>query len=327
MGVDCRRQNATTAILGVCWFTLWTGFSFGAHFFTRLTIGLSTGHLDSWLTITALTICQLLIGYTVLGALLLVLKRKNRSSPPAAQLEIFNDLRPKPSMTSLYLAHAMATFATNASMVYANAGSVFTIKAFEPISTATLTSMLIGEKLRTHVIISLPLVVSGALGFVSTPSNAETATYGLALAFISNILFGVRNINLKLTHNIYSSAINKLEFLQTMSWNSAMFLYPVLFILFGAQGSLAIHISLVDSLISGVFHITYTVISTCVILKYTSTIGHATCNLLKRILVAIFFFLLGKTAISSSNWVMGMIMLIGLVIYILPDALIPIKGW
>jgi len=221
MGVDCRRQNATTAIFGVCWFLFWTGFSFGAHFFTRLTVGLSTGYLDSWLTITALTICQLLIGYTVLGALLLVLKRKNRSSPPV----------------------------------------------------------------------------------------------------------GVRNINLKLTHNIYSSAINKLEFLQTMSWNSAMFLYPVLFILFGAQGSLAIHISLVGTLISGVFHITYTVISTCVILKYTSTIGHATCNLLKRILVAIFFFLLGKTVISSSNWVMGMIMLIRLVIYFLPDALIPIKGW
>jgi len=319
----------STATLGIFWFVLWTSFSFGAHFFARRTISLSTTQFDSWLTIIALTICQLLVGSIVLQGLIMLVKRGMFPSLSEKQKTLViseDNTATEPSRMSLYLSHASATLATNAGIAFVNAGSVFTIKAFEPISSATLNSMLTGEKLGTHVIISLPLVVSGALGFVWTSAVRETATFGLAMAFVSNILFGVRNINLKLTHKNCSSVLAKLEFLQTMSWIAAASLLPVLFLLFGVQGSLFFHFSLADSFTSGLFHIIYTVISTCIILKYTSIVGHATCNLLKRILVAIFFFFLGKTAITSSNWVMGVIMLMGLLIYVLPDVF-PIKGW
>ena len=321
----------STATFGILWFILWTLFSFFAHFYARSTITAShqATRPSEWITVFLLTIVQLFIGGLVLK-LLVVLADRGLFNHFNEGLDISGDrkshrnngditeaeTKSEPSNWSMYVAHALATLSTNASIAFVNTGSAFTIKAFEPITTAVLTSMLLGSKLQTHVIISLPLVVSGALGFVWQPSLQSGATFGLAMAFVSNILFGVRNINLKLLQQ-GSTIKAKLELLYKASFIAVGVLVAMVSMIILLTERLQ-RFNIIDSVISALFHVTYTIISTCVILKYTSVVGHATSNLLKRILVAAVFFLMGKTTLSPNNWLMGAVMAIGLAIYMFP---------
>lgn len=316
--------------------------SFFAHYYARHTIessstgkpqsGSGESRIAQWAIVLLLTIVQLLVGALVLKICIALLNRgwlaswsdshstENKSSTGA----LLETGEVEPSRLSMYISHAIATLATNASMAFVNTGSAFTIKAFEPISTAALTSMLLGTKLQTHVVVSLPMVVTGALGFVWQPSLRSGAMYGLGMAFVSNILFGVRNINLKLLQRDASSIKSKLELLQTASLISAALLIAVLAVLL-LLTSVPTRFNIGSSLMSAAFHVSYTIISTCVILKYTSVVGHATFNLLKRILVAATFYLIGHTVVSASNWMMGGVLLLGLAIYVFPK-ISPFKG-
>ena len=310
---------------GIFWFILWTLFSFLAHLYARKTIrtGDATSAIDKWITVSLLTCVQLVVGGLVLKLCVIIGDRgvwQGWNDAPLDQAKP-SDMaeQTEPCQTSLYLSHATATMATNASIAFVNAGSAFTIKAFEPISTAVLTSMLLGTRLQTHTIIALPLVVSGSLGFVWQPSLQSGATFGLGMAFASNILFGVRNINLKLMHRESQSMRSKLVILKQMSLVSSVISLSISAILMIVDQSLPTRFSLTNSLSSGLFHVTYTIISTCLILAYTSAVGHATCNLLKRILVAVAFYAIGHTAVTSSNWMMGAVMLVGLAVYVCPQ--------
>lgn len=322
-----QSVQLSTATFGLFWFVLWTVFSFFAHFFARTAIksGNTEVRNQEWISVFLLTIVQLSVGGVVLKAFVILANKGMCSSLNESQEtkrggDITGDEpRSEPSSLSMYVAHALATLSTNASIAFVNTGSAFTIKAFEPITTAVLTSMLLGSKLQTHVIISLPLVVSGALGFVWQPSLQSGATFGLAMAFVSNILFGVRNINLKLLQQESPSIKAKLELLQTASFIAAGVLVAMVALLIGVT-QMPKHFDIFDSLISAFFHVTYTIISTCIILKYTSVVGHATSNLLKRILVAAVFYFIGKTVLTSNNWLMGGVMLVGLAIYMFPKA-------
>ena len=314
------------------WFTTWTLFSFLAHYYARSTIQSndSRSRQEDWVTVLLLTIVQLLVGGVVLKLFISLLNRgflatwndsitSDSKSEPLSSTE-----HVEPCRISMYISHAVATLATNASIAFVNTGSAFTIKAFEPISTAVLTSMLLGTKLQTHVVVSLPMVVTGALGFVWQPSLQSGAAYGLGMAFVSNVLFGVRNINLKLLQRDATTIKAKVELLQTASFIAAAILVVVVVLLIFVT-SMPTGFSLATGVISALFHVTYTIISTCIILKYTSVVGHATFNLLKRILVALVFYAIGHTIVSTSNWLMGAVMLLGLAIYVFPK-MCPFKG-
>lgn len=325
-----QAVQISTATFGIFWFILWTLFSFFAHFYARSTIkaGDADKRAQEWITVFLLTIVQLLVGGGVLKIFVLLANRGmfaslNEGNDSTGKKSTQNgditvtEPRSEPSTLSMYIAHALATLSTNASIAFVNTGSAFTIKSFEPITTAVLTSMLLGSKLQTHVIISLPLVVSGALGFVWQPSLQAGATFGLAMAFVSNILFGVRNINLKLLQEGAPTIKSKLDLLYKASLIAAAVLIAMVSLII-ALTERPSSFDITDSLISALFHVTYTVISTCVILKYTSVVGHATSNLLKRILVAAVFYFIGKTMVTSNNWLMGGVMLLGLAIYMFP---------
>jgi len=321
-------MQLNSAAFGTLWFLLWTLFSFFAHYFARNTIRSDSSPAvnEQWLTVLLLTVVQLGVGFIVLKIFLLL----NLSSVSNYDNISDKDSLPSPNVNepckpSMYLAHAAATLATNASIAFVNTGSAFTIKSFEPITTAVLTSMLLGSRLETHVVVALPLVVTGALGFVWQSTLQSTATFGLGMAFISNLLFGVRNINLKLLQRDAPSMTSKLQLLQAASITSVFVLLAVVFILMFVTSTYISHFDIFSSVISGLFHVTYTIISTCLILKYTSVVGHATANLLKRILVAAIFYMIGRSAASTSNWLMGALMLVGLTIYICPK-IFPFNG-
>lgn len=221
-------------------------------------------------------------------------------------------------MGAMMLAHAMATLCTNASISFVNAGAAFTIKSFEPVTTAALTSILLGVPLSSATVVALPLVVCGSAGFVAQPTIEPTGSFGLGLALISNVMYGVRNINIKLSHSSRSGEAQKLDDLWSMSAASVVALLApaVLLLLAGTS----VELDLFAVLSSGLCHVSYTIISTCVILKYMSVIGHATCNLLKRVCIALAFFFIGKQHITAGNWIMGAVFVVGLVIYVYPRA-------
>ncbi|XP_067938280.1 uncharacterized protein [Watersipora subatra] len=310
---------------GGFWFTTWTLFSFCAHLFARTAIQSSASPdiSEQWMSVLLLTLVQLVVGAVVLRLAIYLLDRGVGQSWVGTEAMVSQDSSPlaeekvEPCRISLYTCHALATLATNASIAFVNTGSAFTIKAFEPITTAVLTSMLIGTKLQSHIVVSLPLVVMGAVGFVWQPSLRSGALYGLSMAFVSNILFGVRNINLKMLQRDAASMRSKLEILQTASMVASGIIASAAATLL-LTAKFPFTFGWMSSLFSAAFHVTYTIISTCVILKYTSVVGHATFNLLKRILVALTFFLIGQTIVSSTNWLLGGVMLIGLIIYLFP---------
>lgn len=342
---------STNLVKGGVAFIAWTLFSFYAHFFARSAIkGIrdtnnpTTGTpqpdtqrqtLQVWFAITTLTIFQLLVGSVVLFLLPRISPKRmldflglagddtQANKIPNGTTGDSADDMPSPgrfATTTLAISHLTATICTNASIGLTDASSAFTVKAFEPITTAVLSSMLTGKRLETTSIIALPLVVAGSIGFCWHPNMKSSESFGLTLAFLSNVLFGLRNITLK--QMFFGSPLGKLQVLGNMSVLAALLLSVVEFIQFIQEPLLITKYIdkklLTPSLVSSVCHVTYTMISTCLILKYISVVAHSMANLLKRVLVALLFFILGRHVLLTINWLSALVVVAGLIVYISP---------
>ena len=71
----------------------------------------------------------------------------------------------------------------------------------------------------------------------------------------------------------------------------------------------------VDSILSGFFHVSYTMISVTVMLTVLSVVAHATANLGKRVIISLLFYLIGWQPPTLLNLFCGLVFLAGLMIY------------
>ncbi|XP_023931426.1 uncharacterized protein LOC112041911 [Lingula anatina] len=349
------------AVRGFVAFLAWTLFSFYAHYFARKALR-TWGNIPQeqqettekkkalWYAVVILSLCQIVVGACVLLLLPRLCSRRlltwmgldakeSMSADPHSDTgveKVTNGVtqgQEEPcessrlpntdlSLVTLSVSHMAATMCTNASLAFCDASSAFTVKAFEPITTAVLSSILSGKKLETNTIIALPLVVIGSIGFVWRPQYRMGETLGLTLAFLSNILFGLRNVTLKSMAN--KTPLVQVQTLAKMStWAAFLLLFMEIFLAVAAPDMFPTLLAaglLQPCLVSAILHVTYTVISTCIILKYISVVAHSMANLMKRISLALLFYIIGKHLLLPVNYFSGTVILLGLALYVFPAA-------
>ena len=62
----------------------------------------------------------------------------------------------------------------------------------EPITSAVTQYLFLGTRLTVWSVVSLPLVVVGALGFTGSPLQGTGISLGTLMAFASNIILAFR---------------------------------------------------------------------------------------------------------------------------------------
>ena len=149
--------------------------------------------------------------------------------------------------------------------------------------------------------------------------------FGISLAVISNIMFGLRNIAVKkLIHHGDGRLIsvpNRIYLLAYMSISAlALLIWMVLGQALKGEQIFILETHemdglLLDSIISGISHVFYSIISITVMLSMFSVVTHATVNLGKRLFISLLFYLIGWQPPSIVNVAFGFIFLLGLVIH------------
>ena len=296
-------------------FFAWVGFSFLAHRFAKSYIqrifGNSSGDVFA-LTMSAVlvTSCQLL-----LCSGLVLLSRRARA-----------DKAKQPSMMlllSIALTHAFGALATNYSMALIPAASTHVLKVLEPIITGIAWLTIgISENFSVTRVLAVVLVVIGAVGATNyNPSNAGHSFYRIGLhvlpALLSNVLYGSRNVLIK-----YLAGRRFLFDAVTMGkvslFGALMLLIPFtsLVMCVGNWEFLLIFFTRSSVLLligSALCHVTYTYISTSVILSQISVISHAIANVSKQILVIVLLYIFGQNGYLSPYFLI--LFCIGLAMY------------
>eukprot|EP00095_Tigriopus_kingsejongensis_P010180 maker-scaffold105_size367834-snap-gene-1.17 protein:Tk10180 transcript:maker-scaffold105_size367834-snap-gene-1.17-mRNA-1 annotation:"hypothetical protein LOTGIDRAFT_173604" len=262
----------------------WTSSSFACHFFAKNFIqcqdrqSLTRGLL--------ITLAQLF----GMSAFLHVTKRriKDQSQDIAQWLVI--------------LFHALGTLATNLSLSQVQVWTTMAIKILEPISTCLMHWLVFGNRVPPHFFFTLPLICGGVGIFLINSEPFYLPIWlGITSGLAANLFYGLRNIHIKTLKN------------QDHGWEPVA---PSLFHL-GILSSLLLvgsqsHLRLLPLMLSSVFHILYTYLSTSVVLKSVSVITHTILNVLKRVAIVAMFVLTGQSYKSLSNWMGLSIAAIGL---------------
>ncbi|KAK6180451.1 hypothetical protein SNE40_012603 [Patella caerulea] len=230
------------------------------------------------------------------------------------------------------VAHILATFCTNYSMTFMNAASTFTIKLLEPITSAVAQSFFQNISIPPSSLISLPIIVYGALLFTGSPLGGIEISSGTFLAFMSNIILATRNIAISTEHKMNSesseSQMNSENSESQMNWRKPkailVFLFFAVTVLIATahterREAFAKNTTLMVLLVigSGIFHVMYSYISTNIVLKTMTVFNHSILNICKRLLVVVLLYAVGSRRASGANW-MGLLMCtVGLVIHVL----------
>ena len=215
--------------------------------------------------------------------------------------------------------HALATLMTNGSMAVLFAASTFAIKLLEPITGAIAQKLLLGTKLSSVALFSLPIIVTGAMMFTGNPLQEVTMSVGTTLACVSNVSLAVRNVAIKRQH------ISKTEirwrkrstiFLVTYLTAAAVYLVIQYAFIDNAQSSEQPLLESLGLLVgSSLFHVVYSYISTAVVLKEMSVVSHAVGNIFKRLVVIMLLYLGGKRTATVENFFGLTVCTVGLMLY------------
>ncbi|XP_055954256.1 uncharacterized protein LOC126831861 isoform X2 [Patella vulgata] len=231
---------------------------------------------------------------------------------------VFVDIIPKTDVKSSIVkivAHILATFCTNYSMAYMNAASTFTIKLLEPITSAVAQSLFQETLIPLSSLISLPLIIYGALLFTGSSLGDIVISPGILLAFMSNTILAARNIAILTEHKTNSES-------RLRNWKGG-FLYvaSVLIALDITERTGVLSKSEVQLVLlvvgSGIFHVGYSYISTHVILKTMTVFNHSVLNICKRLFVVILLYVGGGRRASGRNWLGLLVCSVGLVVHVL----------
>ncbi|PVD31819.1 hypothetical protein C0Q70_07237 [Pomacea canaliculata] len=217
--------------------------------------------------------------------------------------------------------HVLSTFLTNWSLARTEAASTLAIKLMEPLVSAVAQRVWHGEPLSNSVWVSLPLVIGGAVVFVSDdPLSVQHAlSAGVVLAMGSNVLLAVRNLAIK---GLHSGQLNLGP--RRFSWSVGGVLVGMSVLVLTAVWWLEI-VDIVSRrstravtslLLSGAFHVTYSLISTSVILRALDVVSHSMANVIKRVLVVALLYFSGSRSASGVNVAGLMVTIVGLAVYV-----------
>ncbi|XP_050391986.2 uncharacterized protein LOC126810774 [Patella vulgata] len=216
------------------------------------------------------------------------------------------------------VAHILATFCTNYSMTFMNAASTFTIKLLEPITSAVAQSLFQKISIAPNSLISLPIIVYGALLFTGGPMGDIKISPGTLLAFMSNIILAARNIAISTEQK--SNSVSRIR--KSKAILVFVFFAITLLIATGnaeSKGTLSKGTTLMVLLVigSGIFHVTYSYISTNIVLKTMTVFNHSILNICKRLLVVVLLYAVGSRRASGTNLLGFVICSVGLALHVL----------
>ena len=226
-------------------------------------------------------------------------------------------LRRETASYVIVVSHAIATFATNCSMAFMSASSTFAIKLMEPITTAVVQRLVLSTSLSTSTLISLPLIVSGAVVFAVNPLSTTSLSLGVSMAMVSNIILAVRNIavksrqseskemHLRSRSHTYCVIVSTLTFTAAVYTLESRNVLPSKFTLTAAS-----------MLVSSLLHVVYSYVSTNVVLRYMTVVSHAVSNILKRLLVVLLLYTFGQRHATPWNFAGLVVCTLGLAVYV-----------
>ncbi|XP_067681311.1 uncharacterized protein [Haliotis asinina] len=206
------------------------------------------------------------------------------------------------------ISHLLGTLCSNYSMTFIEASSTIAMRLMEPITTALLDALVWKTPLPVSVQISLPLVVTGCIIFTGQSSENINHVSGIMLALLSNLGFGLRNTAMK-----YESE-SQIKMRSCPALIFSILAFTLVAILdvhhFGRVPHM---VFLLFS--SSEFHVLYSSLSTCVVLKAVSVVTHAILNNMKRLAVVMCLVLAGTRSLTMWNLAGLAIVALGLGVY------------
>ncbi|XP_041353587.1 uncharacterized protein LOC121371626 [Gigantopelta aegis] len=215
------------------------------------------------------------------------------------------------------LSHLAATFATNCSMAFMTASSTFAIKLMEPITSAVVQRLVLATSLSRSTLISLPLIVSGAVVFAGNPLATSSLSMGVLMALASNIILAVRNVAMKLRQNNSKNITLRSTVHIWCVVSGGVAIITAVYIL-EAREILPHRATLIIGMMfmSSFFHVVYSYVSTNIVLRYMSVVSHAVSNIFKRVIVVLLLYMVGQRHATRWNFAGLVVCTLGLRLYI-----------
>ncbi|PVD31820.1 hypothetical protein C0Q70_07238 [Pomacea canaliculata] len=314
-------EHQRTAMGPLTAFMAWTVSSYACHQLAKVfltNVSIVFPHVTPVTMAAALTVVQMFFCWMLTAA-----SWKTRLADVAENKESINE-KNNNFLNNYIVAlvmHVLSTFLTNWSLARTEAASTLAIKLMEPLVSALAQRVWHGEPLSYSVWVSLPLVIGGAVVFVSDdPLSVQHAlSAGVVLAMGSNVLLAVRNLAIK---GLHSGQLNLGP--RRFSWCVGGVLVGMSVVVLTAVWWLEIvdimsrrsTLAVTSLLLSGVFHVTYSLISTSVILRALDVVSHAMANVIKRVLVVALLYVSGSRSASFVNVAGLMVTIVGLALYV-----------
>ena len=232
--------------------------------------------------------------------------------------------------------HFLATLATNTSLAFTFASSTMAVKMLEPTTSAVLQALLLKRPMRAESAGGMVIVVAGSALYVGGgggPASDQSGGTGdvlraVVMALVSNVALGVRNVAMKRSQESSHARSSRLRPASHLSLGFAACAAVCLLYLtrfpesteataaaWGFGPPRAAPRFLLLTLASGVLHVTYSYVSTGVVLPCLSVVGHALANVFKRVLVVVLLHASGRRSASKRNWAGLALCFVGLLVY------------
>ena len=289
---------ADSSLILIAAFLMWTLFNILCHYFANLflTTLLAGDQRDKYSPATAA------LALTVSQAAFCFVFTKNDCSHKSVPVR-------KTIYLILTLLHILATFTTNYSLSLVDISSTMAVKMAEPISTSFLHCIFLKRQLKVVEFTAVVLIVVGTIGFIYDPTSEYSDVKGAIFAFASNLLYALRNILLKSTG--FNTSI-KLRHLTEVSVYLILLSVGATLLADTRHGFTAMSIALM----SAGSHVTYSYVSTSVLLRHVSVTSHAILNTSKRVLTVLIAAILGRRHFQTDNWLSLVICVLGQAIYL-----------
>jgi drug/metabolite transporter (DMT)-like permease len=303
-------------VLWIVSFLSWTAFTFLAHWCAKGFVQTPEYQSQRFALAFILTIAQTMFCYLLLTTM------QNKKLPPTESSGGYGQCGINHGMWWAVFTHATATLGTNLSLTMVHAASTLTIKLMEPMTTALCLWAILGKKLSIATIVSLMLVIYGAVSFVGYPLHSLQLTLGVGLAILSNILYGFRSVIIK--HLLDGAEIQARYFVDiTQSLVVVEISYAAFWFMFFTPSGMPVESRIQHlinnpaflALLSAFCHATYTYISMCVILRHMSVVSHATANIVKRVAVVLLMIFMGRQELTVSRATGLLVCTLGLAVY------------
>ncbi|KAH9493126.1 pyruvyl transferase Pvg1 [Bulinus truncatus] len=212
----------------------------------------------------------------------------------------------------------MFYFISSLVLTVTQAASTLAIKLTEPVTMALAHHVVFKTPVSMETIVSVPLIILGALLFSLSTIINVTETTGIFLAFLSNIILTARNVAIKKLQgdNTFPVELRSTSRIVGLVLVEAAILLIVFFLGNDVILPANSYFLLGAMFLSGIGHVTYSYISTIVVLKVMNIVSHSVANIFKRVLVVLLLYLCGQRSATAWNFMGLTISVIGLYIYL-----------